>query len=51
MLGPIALVLLPLMALVGWDRDRVLGHPLTRGYLVTRQGSIVRRTVALQRGA
>ena len=37
------------MALVGWDRARVLGHTLTRGYLVARQGSVVRRTVALQR--
>ena len=49
-LGPVTLVLLPIMALVGWDRARVLGHTLTRGYLVARQGSIVRRTVALQRG-
>ncbi len=48
-LGPVSLVLLPLMALVGWDRARVLGHTLTRGYLVARQGSVVRRTVALQR--
>jgi putative membrane protein len=49
-LGPVTLVLLPIMALVGWDRARVLGHTLTRGYIVARQGSIVRRTVALQRG-
>jgi len=42
-------VLLPAMAVVGWDRARVLGHTLTRGYLVARQGSVVRRTVALQR--
>lgn len=49
-LGPVALVLLPVLALVGWDRARVLGHTLTCGYLVARQGSIVRRTVALQRG-
>jgi putative membrane protein len=48
--GPVALVLLPVMALVGLDRARVLGHALTRGYLVARQGSVVRRTVALQRG-
>jgi putative membrane protein len=48
-LGPIAVVLLPAMAVVGWDRARVLGHTLTRGYLVARQGSVVRRTVALQR--
>ena len=44
-----SLLLLPAMALVGWDRARVLGHTLTRGYLVARQGSVVRRTVALQR--
>jgi putative membrane protein len=31
------------------DRARVLGHTLTSGYLVVRQGSVVRRTVALQR--
>lgn len=49
-LGPVALVLLPVLALVGWDRARALGHTLTRGYVVARQGSIVRRTVALQRG-
>ena len=49
-LGPVSLVLLPAMAVVGWDRARVLGHTLTRGYLVARQGSVVRRTVALQRG-
>ncbi len=48
--GPVSLVLLPVMALVGLDRARVLGHALTRGYLVARQGSVVRRTVALQRG-
>ena len=48
-LGPISLVLLPAMAVVGWDRARVLGHTLTRSYLVARQGSVVRRTVALQR--
>ncbi|MDT7552165.1 MAG: putative rane protein [Pseudonocardiales bacterium] len=47
--GPLSLLLLPAMALVGWDRARVLGHTLTGGYLVVRQGSVVRRTVALQR--
>lgn len=49
-LGPVSLILLPAAALIGWDRARVLGHTLTRGYLVARQGSVVRRTVALQRG-
>jgi putative membrane protein len=48
-LGPVSLMLLPVAALVGWDRARVLGHTLTCGYLVARQGSVVRRTVALQR--
>lgn len=47
--GPFSLVLLPVMTLVGLDRARVLGHTLTSGYLVVRQGSVVRRTVALQR--
>jgi putative membrane protein len=49
-LGPVSLVMLPVMGLIGWDRARVLGHTLTRGYLVARQGSVARRTVALQRG-
>lgn len=48
-LGPAALVLLPLAALLGVDRYRNLGHELTARYLVSRQGSLVRRTVALQR--
>ena len=47
-LGPASLVLLPVAALVGIDRYRNLGHQLTGHYLVTRQGSLVRRTVALQ---
>jgi putative membrane protein len=47
--GPSSLVLLPVMAAAGLDRARVLGHTLTSGYLVVRQGSVVRRTVALQR--
>ena len=47
-LGPGSLVLLPLAALVGLDRSRNLGHQLTGQHLVTRQGSLVRRTVALQ---
>jgi putative membrane protein len=42
-------VLLPIAALVGWDRYRNLGHALTGRYLVSRQGSVARRTVALQR--
>jgi putative membrane protein len=49
-LGPVALALVPLAALVGWDRYRSLGHQLTGGFLVARSGSLVRRSVALQRG-
>jgi putative membrane protein len=48
-LFPPALVALPVAALLGWDRYRSLGHRLTGGFLVTRNGSLVRRTVALQR--
>ena len=47
-IGPISLVLLPAAAAIGWDRYRNLGHELNAHYLVTRQGSLVRRTVALQ---
>jgi len=49
-LGPLALALVPVAALVGWDRYRSLGHQLTGGFLVARSGSLVRRSVALQRG-
>jgi putative membrane protein len=45
----VALGLLPLAVLLGWDRYRALGHALTDRYLVTRSGSAVRETVALQR--
>jgi putative membrane protein len=48
-LFPLAVVALPVAALLGWDRYRSLGHRLTGGFLVTRNGSLVRRTVALQR--
>ncbi len=44
-----ALPLVPLAALVGWDRYRSLGHALTDRYLVVRSGSLLRETVALQR--
>lgn len=47
--GPTSVVLLSVAALVGWDRYRNLGHELTARYLVGRQGSVARRTVALQR--
>jgi putative membrane protein len=48
-LGPASLVLLPAAALLALDRYRNLGHQLTARYLVTRRGSLQRRTVALQR--
>ncbi len=48
-LGPASLVLLPAAVLLGLDRYRNLGHQLTGRYLVTRHGSVRRRTVALQR--
>lgn len=48
-LGPAGLVLLPIALLLALDRYRNLGHRLTPRYLVTRQGSVQRRTVALQR--
>jgi putative membrane protein len=48
-LGPASLVLLPAALLLALDRYRNLGHQLTARYLVTRQGSVRRRTVALQR--
>ncbi|NMI00598.1 PH domain-containing protein [Pseudonocardia acidicola] len=48
-LRPAALVLVPLALLLGLDRARNLGHALTGRFLVTRQGSLVRRTVALER--
>jgi putative membrane protein len=48
-IGPTSLVLLPVAVLIGLDRYRNLGHQLTARYLVTRHGSLQRRTVALQR--
>ena len=45
----VALGLLPLAVLQGWDRYRSLGHGLTEHYLLARSGSAVRETVALQR--
>jgi putative membrane protein len=43
----VALLLLPIAALLAWDRFRSLGHALVPGKLVTRQGSLVRRRVML----
>ncbi|MFI5608883.1 PH domain-containing protein [Amycolatopsis sp. NPDC051903] len=45
----VALALVPVAALVGWDRYRTLGHALTGRYLVTRSGSLARQTVAVRR--
>jgi putative membrane protein len=44
-----ALALVPVAAALGYDRYRGLGHALTDRFLVTRSGSLDRRTVALQR--
>ena len=44
-----SLLLFPAALLLGLDRYRQLGHELTARHLVTRQGSLVRGTVALQR--
>jgi putative membrane protein len=48
-LGPASLVLLPAAVALALDRYRNLGHQLTARHLVMRQGSVQRRTVALQR--
>jgi putative membrane protein len=42
-----SLLLLPIAALLARDRYRSLGHALVGGWLVTRQGSLVRRRCAL----
>ncbi len=47
--GLVALVLLPAAGLLALDRYRGLGHARTTRHLVTRTGSLRRRTVALQR--
>jgi putative membrane protein len=43
----LSLVLLPLAAILGWDRARNLGHALTDRYLVSRKGSLQRETTAI----
>lgn len=43
-----ALVLVPIAALLAVDRFRNLGHALTNGYLVSRSGSISRKTPVLR---
>ncbi|MFF8376690.1 PH domain-containing protein [Streptomyces sp. NPDC015661] len=44
-----ALVLTPLAVLLALDAYRALGHGVSGGYLVTRSGTVRRRTTALQR--
>jgi putative membrane protein len=46
---PIPVAIIPFAALVGWDSYRSLGNALDARYLVTRNNSLVRSTVALQR--
>ncbi|MFD9705285.1 PH domain-containing protein [Lentzea sp. NPDC059081] len=46
---PIPAAIIPFAALVGWDNYRSLGNALDDRYLVTRNNSLVRSTVALQR--
>lgn len=49
-LGAVALgVLAPVALLLGFDRYRNLGHALVERHLVSRRGSLRRRTVVLQR--
>jgi len=48
-LWQVACVLPVLGVPLGWNRYRNLGHALTPRYLVSRSGSLERRTVALQR--
>jgi putative membrane protein len=43
--------LLPIAALLAWDRAASLGHALTDGWLVSRHGSLVRRRHVLQADA
>jgi putative membrane protein len=45
----VALMALPVAAVVGWDRYRNLGHTMAGRYLVTSYGSLDRTTVALRR--
>jgi putative membrane protein len=45
----IALISIPIAVALGYDRYRNLGHTLAGPYLITRFGSLDRKTVALQR--
>ena len=44
----LGLIVLPVAALLAWDRIRSLGHALAAGYLVARSGSLVRRRRILE---
>ena len=50
--GPTGLLaglgVLPVAALLAWDRSRSLGHALVAGHLVARSGSVVRRRRILE---
>jgi putative membrane protein len=46
-----ALALLPIGALLAWDRAANLGHALTDGWVVSRHGSLVRRRHVLNTDA
>lgn len=50
-LWKVALVFVPIAAVVGWDRYRNLGHALTDRYVVSRKGSLERETLTLKRDA
>jgi putative membrane protein len=45
----VALITIPIALALGYDRFHNLGHTLAGAYLVTRFGSLDRKTVALQR--
>jgi putative membrane protein len=44
----LGLLLLPVTALLAWDRVKSLGHALAAGHLVARSGSVVRRRRILE---
>jgi putative membrane protein len=50
-LWKVALVFVPIAAVVGWDRYRNLGHALTERYVLSRKGSLERETLTLKRDA
>lgn len=50
-LWPIALILTPIMGVIGVDRYRSLGHAINGPYLLGRKGSLERETFVLKREA